>query len=252
MGRPKASLDWHGSSLVGRVAAVVSRAVDGPVVVVRAAGQSLPRLPREVEVVEDAVAGMGPLAGIAAGLAALDCRCQVAYVSAADVPFLHPNFVARVLEGCSAEFDACVPVVGGFAQPLAGGYRASVLGEVEALLDAGDRRVTLLVERCRSRLVEEAWLLGDPALAGGDPGLDSVRGVNLPADYEAALARSEPEVQVGGVRVRVSTLGAAAAAVGVGDCAGAVLNGEEVDPDPELALVAGDTVSFAGHLRFVG
>src|ERR687897_869016 len=42
MGRPKATLDWHGSTLLRRAAGIVGRAVDGPVVVVRAAGQELP------------------------------------------------------------------------------------------------------------------------------------------------------------------------------------------------------------------
>ena len=46
MGRPKASLEWHGSTLLHRVTGIVSRAVDGPVVVVRAAlahGSALPK-----------------------------------------------------------------------------------------------------------------------------------------------------------------------------------------------------------------
>ena len=45
MGTSKAWLDWHGSSLLERVVAVVDRAVDGPVVVVSAVGQLLPALP---------------------------------------------------------------------------------------------------------------------------------------------------------------------------------------------------------------
>ena len=42
MGRPKANLEWHGSTLLHRVTGIVSRAVDGPVVVVRAPDQELP------------------------------------------------------------------------------------------------------------------------------------------------------------------------------------------------------------------
>ena len=37
MGRPKANLEWHGSTLLHRVTGIVGRAVDGPVVVVRTA-----------------------------------------------------------------------------------------------------------------------------------------------------------------------------------------------------------------------
>ncbi|MGH2944224.1 MAG: NTP transferase domain-containing protein, partial [Solirubrobacteraceae bacterium] len=67
MGRPKATLDWHGSTLVRRAVGLVGRVVDGPVVVVRAQGQELPRLPPQVEIARDARDGRGPLQGICAG-----------------------------------------------------------------------------------------------------------------------------------------------------------------------------------------
>ena len=41
MGEPKALLDWHGEPLVHRVAGILAQ-VCGPVVVVAAAGQSVP------------------------------------------------------------------------------------------------------------------------------------------------------------------------------------------------------------------
>src|SRR5687768_6025554 len=97
MGRPKASLEWHGSTLLRRVVGIVGRGAEGPVVVVRAPGQSLPSLPAGVDVVTDAREGRGPLQGIAAGLAALDGRAEAAYISSTDVPLLHPSFVRRVL-----------------------------------------------------------------------------------------------------------------------------------------------------------
>ena len=68
MGTPKASLEWHGSTLLRRVTGLVQREVDGPVVVVSAPGQELPALPGGVELVEDAREGRGPLQGLAAGL----------------------------------------------------------------------------------------------------------------------------------------------------------------------------------------
>ncbi|WP_279581859.1 molybdenum cofactor guanylyltransferase [Fodinicola feengrottensis] len=63
MGRSKADLPWHGSTLLRRTVGVLARAVDGPVVVVRAAGQSLPSLPAGVEVRDDDAEGLGPLQG---------------------------------------------------------------------------------------------------------------------------------------------------------------------------------------------
>src|SRR4029077_17322322 len=67
MGSPKAALGCHGSTLLRGVAGIVARAVDGPVIVVRAPGQELPALPPSVEVVEDARQGRGPLPGPDAG-----------------------------------------------------------------------------------------------------------------------------------------------------------------------------------------
>ena len=78
MGTPKAALEWHGSTLLRRVASVLGRVVDGPVIVVRAPGQALPELPPTVELVEDPREGLGPLQGLAAGLAAAADRAEVA------------------------------------------------------------------------------------------------------------------------------------------------------------------------------
>jgi len=105
MGQPKAELEWHGSTLLRRTLGVLARSVDGPLLVVRAAGQPLPQLPAQVEIVEDPEQGLGPLQGIAAGLAALAGRAQAAFVCSTDLPFLHPAFVRRVLSALTDEFD---------------------------------------------------------------------------------------------------------------------------------------------------
>jgi molybdopterin-guanine dinucleotide biosynthesis protein A len=77
MGAPKAGLEWHGSTLLGHVVALVGRGA-GPVVVVRAPGQALPALPAGVRVVEDAREGRGPLEGLRAGLRALGPAVEAA------------------------------------------------------------------------------------------------------------------------------------------------------------------------------
>ena len=81
MGSSKAALEWHGSTLLRRTVSVVGRAVDGPVVVVGAPGQPLPTLPSGVEVLTDPHEGLGPLQGIAVGLAAVADRADTAFVS---------------------------------------------------------------------------------------------------------------------------------------------------------------------------
>src|SRR5436305_14405611 len=97
MGAAKASLEWHGSTLVRRVAGILGRTLDGPVVIVRARGQALPELPG-CEVVDDARGDRGPLEGLRAGLLAVGGRAEVAFVAGVDTPLLHPAFVEAVLE----------------------------------------------------------------------------------------------------------------------------------------------------------
>jgi molybdenum cofactor guanylyltransferase len=258
MGTPKAALEWHGSTLLRRITGIVARGVDGPVVVVRAPGQALPPLPESVEVVEDAREGRGPLEGLAAGLAALDGRADAAYVSSTDAPLLHPAFVRRVLGALGDDVDVVLPRAGGFPHPLAAAYRTTLLPIVERLLAEDRLRPAFLFDECRVLRLGEEALLADAALAAADPGLDSVLNLNEPADYDAARARPAPEVTVqrfgplardagpAPVQLRAATLGVAAHAVGVtlDEHVVAALNGDQISRDPELPLVAGDTVAF--------
>src|ERR1700744_3575539 len=174
MGSPKASLDWHGSTLLRRVTGLAQRTVDGPVVVVRAPGQDLPVIHPSVEVVEDEREGRGPLQGLAAGLAAIGDRAQRAYVSSTDVPLLHPAFVQHVLRRLDDDFDVVLPEIGGYRQPLSAAYRVELLSTVEELIAADNMRPAFLFERCRVLHLSGEAMLEDRALAALDPRLESV------------------------------------------------------------------------------
>jgi molybdenum cofactor guanylyltransferase len=189
MGSSKAWLEWHGVTLLEHVAAVVGGAIDGgPVVVVSAAGQELPRLPAQIRVVTDARDGLGPLQGIASGLAALRGAAAAAFVSSTDAALLHPAFVRRVLAGLEPDLDALVPYARGHRQPLAAAYRVEIADLIDSLLASGLVKPAQLYERCRTRFVDDAWLLADPALAAADPALASLENLNDPEAYRAARA----------------------------------------------------------------
>jgi molybdenum cofactor guanylyltransferase len=257
MGTPKAALEWHGSTLLRRVTGVLARVVDGPVVVVRAPGQPLPALPAEVEVVDDPQEGLGPLQGLATGLAATAPRAGVAFVCSTDLPFLHPAFVRRVLRSADGTADVSLPVAGGHPQPLAAAYRTGLAGLAQRMVEARRLRPAFLFEECRVVRLDEAALRADPVLAALDPALDSVLNVNEPADYAAARARPAPQVTIqcfgaladgrrGPRAVRAATVAGAAAAAGLalGPHVVAALNGDQITRDGELPLAAGDTVYF--------
>ncbi|HEY6423239.1 MAG TPA: NTP transferase domain-containing protein [Pseudonocardiaceae bacterium] len=258
MGTPKAALEWHGSTLLRRTLGVLARAVDGPLLVVRATGQPLPEILPTVHVVEDPEEGLGPLQGIAAGLAALTGGAQNAFVCSTDLPFLHPEFVRRVLAALVGDTDVVLPVARGFPQPLAAAYRVSLGPLAAELVTAGELRPAFLFRRCATLRLDDAALLADPALAAADPALDSVVNVNSPDDYRTARLHPAPEITVqrygtlardghrGPCTVRAATLSGAAAAVGLAldRHVVAALNGDQISRDGDVPLARGDTVSF--------
>jgi len=252
MGTPKAALEWHGSTLLRRTAGILARASDGPVLVVRAPGQRLPELPARVGVVDDPREGLGPLQGLAAGLAAVAGLADAAFVCSTDLPFLHPAFVCRVLRTLGDGADVALPVARGHPQPLAAAYRTRLATVAERLVQERRLRPAFLFERCTVARLDEAALRADPALAAADPGLDSLVNVNEPREYRAARARPAPEIMVwepgaeAARPVRAATVAAAAAAVGLslGGSVTAALNGGVVTGDGQMPLVAGDAVSF--------
>ena len=264
MGSAKADLDWHGSTLLRRAVGIVGRGVDGPVVVVRAPGQRLPALPPGVEVVDDPVAGLGPLQGVAAGLRAVAGSAPVAVVCAVDLPLLHPAFLRRVARElrADADLDVALPVAHGHAQPLAAAYRTALAPRVAALVREGRLRPGMLFERSRVTRLDEAALLADPVLAAVDPHLESLHNVNTPEEYRHARTRPAPAVRVrcygalatgvdpGPRTVRAATLAAAATAVDVAldPSVVAVLDDAVAHDarvaDPETPLVTGDALAF--------
>ncbi|AKT37003.1 molybdenum cofactor guanylyltransferase [Chondromyces crocatus] len=185
MGRPKAWLDFGGEPLLSRVVGRLAE-VAWPIVVVAAPGQEVPALAEEVLIVRDGVEGQGPLRGIAAGLEALAPRAARAYVSATDAPFLAPAFVRRLAK-LQEGVDIAVPRSEGHHHPLAAIYACSVRAEAVALLADDRRRPFFLFERVRTRIVAPEELLADAALVAADPTLQSLRNLNTPEEYRAAL-----------------------------------------------------------------
>jgi molybdopterin-guanine dinucleotide biosynthesis protein A len=172
MGADKASLDWGGTTLAAHVAAVVARAVDGPVVVVGAPGQPLPPLPDGVETAEDARHDLGPLEGMAAGLRRVGGRADLVFVAAVDLPLLTPDFVRSVLARLTDAYDAAVPRAAGHDHPLAAAYRSTIQPAVERLVAADRLRARDLLGELRVAYVGEREL--------ADP--DCLRNANTPQE----------------------------------------------------------------------
>ena len=179
MGLAKATLPFGPELMLQRVVRLLGGVVR-PIVVVAAPHQELPALPAEVLVARDEREARGPLEGLLAGLSAIEPFAAAAYATSCDVPLLASAFVQAIIERLG-EADIAVPVEGGFAHPLAAVYRASVLPYIRELLSADQLRPAFLFDRVATRRipVEE--------LRPFDRGLATLRNLNRPDDYLAAL-----------------------------------------------------------------
>jgi molybdopterin-guanine dinucleotide biosynthesis protein A len=182
MGLPKATLPFGPELMLQRIVRLLASVVS-PIVVVAAPRQELPPLAKDVLVARDQREGHGPLEGLLAGLTAIAPYADAAYVTSCDVPLLMPAFVRRMLDHL-AQYDVAVPVEGQLHHPLAAIYRTSVTGVIADLLAADQLRTVFLFDRvatCRVPVEE---------LRSVDPRLDTLKNLNHPEDYLAALAEA--------------------------------------------------------------
>lgn len=183
MGQSKAWLPFGSERMLGRVVRLVS-AVAGPLVIVAAPGQELPPLPASVLVAYDPVRGRGPLQGLAAGLAALPHHVELVYATATDVPFLQPAWIGRLIS-LIGDHDLAIPQCDGYYHPLVALYRrATALPAIDLLLQDDRLRPVFLMELLRTRIVTA------DELREADPELLTLRNLNTPEDYRAALLQA--------------------------------------------------------------
>jgi len=178
MGTPKALLPFGSETMLQRVVRLLADVVL-PIVVVAAADQPLPELPRQVIVTRDEQEGRGPLEGLRAGLKALPAHVDAAYVTSCDVPLLEPAFVREMLD-LANDFDIAVMEIDGFPHPLSAVYRRAVLSDVEDLLAADRLRPAFLFDRVKTRRVR-------PDEITTDPDLRTLRNLNTREEYNRAL-----------------------------------------------------------------
>jgi molybdenum cofactor guanylyltransferase len=175
MGRDKASLTIDGETFLDRAVRIGYELADEVLVVSRAAQA----VPPGVRAVNDPVEDLGPLAGIAEGLAA--SRTDLNVVIACDMPSIRPQVLRRLIESIG-DHDACVALVDGHPSVLCAVYRSRVAAVARQLLDSGERRVTSLVDRITTKKVDAA-LLRDI-----DPNLETFFSCDTPEAYRRLTA----------------------------------------------------------------
>jgi molybdopterin-guanine dinucleotide biosynthesis protein A len=181
MGRDKAHLPFGRETMLERVVSEVGVVV-GPrrIVVAAAEGQVLPPLPPEIRVVRDLQEDCGPMSGLAAGLAAVREEADAVFVGTCDAPLLRAEFISGLFDRLGGA-EAVVPVEGDRFYPATAVYRTSVLPIVLADLEAGQFRMQWFARDLR------AVFIPIEELRSIDPDLASLRNVNSPEEYLAAL-----------------------------------------------------------------
>jgi len=163
--------------------------VAGEIIVVVAPGAPEPPLPPQlagrVRVARDAEAHAGPLAGLAAGLAAVrDEAPRIALVAGGDMPSLVPGVLRLLVEGLAAEPQlTAMTLAASPPAPLPMAVRPAVVSPaIDERLLSGRRSLRALLDAVPSAEVPSStWRILDP---GGATLLD----VDRPGD----LARCSP------------------------------------------------------------
>jgi molybdenum cofactor guanylyltransferase len=181
-GADKLAADLDGSPVLHHALRAVAAAVD-QVVLVLAPAAPVPELPLELEgriaIARDAEPGGGPLAGVAAGLAAVDTgRARIALVVGGDMPWLVPGVLQLMVERLEAAkglavitLDASPPA------PLPMAVRPAAAGPgAVACLAAGRRSLRALLDAIPATALPAAeWRALDPNGA-------TLRDIDTPGD----------------------------------------------------------------------
>lgn len=188
MGQAKALLPVppHATPLIAHIANRLLPLAEGGLVVVTN-DELLPQqamLPSGTRFVPDAFPDTGTLGGIATGLQQAP---GWAIVVACDLPLVSPDLFAWLLtfaaeqEGGGDRWDAIMPVIDGYEEPLHALYHRRCLPAIINRLTLGQRRANSFLPDVRTRYIHE------DELTRLDPALHSFFNTNTPEEWEEAL-----------------------------------------------------------------
>ena len=175
MGSDKAKSEIDGKSMLQR-AVDFWRSVLPDSKIYAAVGHSdhFTHLPEGVTAIADLIADCGPMGGLHAAFHTTGA--ELLAVSAVDMPLLTRDALNALFSKRTCCEDICVYTHDGKPEPLFGFYRSSCLPRIDAMLAAGNYRMTQLVADSKSTLVK----LADPT---------PVTNTNTPEELQQARTR---------------------------------------------------------------
>jgi molybdopterin-guanine dinucleotide biosynthesis protein A len=178
MGHDKATLPAGDGTLIEHLARRLAPVVDDIII----AGGSVAPPFEGARAVADRQPGLGPLAGMLAGLAA--AKQPHVWVVACDLPDVEPA-LGGLLLALAGDYEAVVPRPDPEPEGVCALYVRELAPRIEGLLTAGQRSIKSLLDRSIVRYV------ASDELRAVDPQLRSFRNINTPADYDNWL-RTRP------------------------------------------------------------
>lgn len=177
-GGQKALVEIGGRAIVDRQLEVLRPRAHRIAAVLAAGDDDEPFVRRGLAVVRDAVAGAGPIAGLAAALAWAAGEPLLAL--ACDMPLVAGAVVDLVLARARGA-DLAIPIADGRVQPLLACYGARCRALVDAALARGELRLASLPDAARAAglAVEQ---ISEEEIRTIDPELRSLANLNEPSD----------------------------------------------------------------------
>ena len=152
LGRNKAVEQFGDRSLIQRVIDTVSQ-IDDDIIVAAASREQLPRLEPHIQVVLDCCnPGSAALVGLYTGLK--EASSFRSLVVACDMPYLNIDLL-RYIISVSEGFDAAIPRIKNFIEPLHAVYSKNCLELIRAQIESGNLQIFPLVKKVNVRFIEK-------------------------------------------------------------------------------------------------
>jgi len=152
-GKDKAFVKFEGVPIVERILTTLGPLFDRTIIVTN---HPLKYARFKCRIVSDQHKNIGPLGGLHAGLAASDSELN--FTVACDMPRIAPDLVKYLI--CFNGYDAVVPAVNGFPEPLLALYSKACLPAIEEMIKEKDHKISRLYDRVKTKFVPENELRG--------------------------------------------------------------------------------------------
>ncbi len=181
LGQPKALLDFDGETIIERLIDSLTGWFDH-LTLVTDKPELYERFPVNItgDLINDRV--KSPLRGIHAGLSMSALPYQ--FVVACDMPFLNLDLI-KYMNKFAPDYDAVVPRINSYYQPLHAFYSRSCIGFIEAEIAAGSYKVIDFYTKLN------IYYLNQEEVENFDPGQQSFININTWTDYREALIISK-------------------------------------------------------------